>query len=345
MASLPRILRAVVPVLGVVVVLIGTPAPGLAAPTVSSIQQQAQDAQSKLDQMSASLGQTMSTYNSASGELAKTREQIAANTKRLTELDASLKAGKARLGDQANYLYRTDGTGFLNALFSAKSFQEFANRLRVMMIISSQDAKLMVALKDQSAEVTRLTAELKERELQQAALVASVTQERDAAMAAVAEQQKFVKSLSAEVAAILEAQRAAARAGSGSGASYGTDLTQATVDGQGGYIVMAGEPTAYRTTGIAFDGITSWYGNAGSGAYTSSGRRFNENELTCAHPSLPFGTRLAVSYGSKRIIVVVTDRGPYSGSRILDITKRSAEILGIKSMGLADVHVEVISPL
>ncbi len=68
----------------------------------------------------------------------------------------------------------------------------------------------------------------------------------------------------------------------------------------------------YRPTGVKFSGVTTMYGNDDNGTSTASGRRFDENEFTCAHKTLPFGTRLAVSKNGKSVIVTVTDRGPFT---------------------------------
>ena len=71
------------------------------------------------------------------------------------------------------------------------------------------------------------------------------------------------------------------------------------------------------------------YGNDDNGSGTASGRPFDENEFRRHTKTLPFGTRLAVTKGSKRVIVTVTDRGPYTPGRMLDLSRRSARYLGV----------------
>ncbi len=82
------------------------------------------------------------------------------------------------------------------------------------------------------------------------------------------------------------------------------------------------------------------YGNE-SGNRTASGQRFNENAMTCAHRSLPFGTKLRVSHGGRSIIVTVNDRGPFVRGRVIDLSKGAARALGIS--GLGQVTAEVVS--
>jgi len=93
-------------------------------------------------------------------------------------------------------------------------------------------------------------------------------------------------------------------------------------------------------SGRTFAGVASYYGNE-SGSKTASGERFNQNAMTCAHRSLPFGTKLRVSAGGRSVVVTVNDRGPFVRGRVLDLSKGAARALGMG--GLARVTAEVIS--
>jgi len=92
--------------------------------------------------------------------------------------------------------------------------------------------------------------------------------------------------------------------------------------------------------GRSFSGVASYYGSE-SGSRTASGERFNQNAMTCAHRSLPFGTKLRVSTGGRSVIVTVNDRGPFIRGRVLDLSKGAARALGMG--GLARVTAEVVS--
>jgi len=93
-------------------------------------------------------------------------------------------------------------------------------------------------------------------------------------------------------------------------------------------------------SGHSFSGVASFYGNE-SGSQTASGERFNENAMTCAHRSLPFGTKLRVTHGGRSIVVRVNDRGPFVRGRVLDLSTAAARALGID--GLGQVTAEVVS--
>jgi len=84
--------------------------------------------------------------------------------------------------------------------------------------------------------------------------------------------------------------------------------------------------------------ISSWYGPGFHGNLTASGSRFNQNALTAAHKTLPFGTQLRVCF--KRCAVVrVTDRGPYVHGRTLDLSKGAADAIGLTGSGVGRVNV------
>ena len=94
-------------------------------------------------------------------------------------------------------------------------------------------------------------------------------------------------------------------------------------------------------TGHSFAGVASFYGNE-SGSQTASGQRFNENAMTCAHRSLPFGTKLRVTHGGQSVVVTVNDRGPFIKGRVLDLSTAAARAVGLTSAGVGQVTAEVI---
>ncbi len=70
------------------------------------------------------------------------------------------------------------------------------------------------------------------------------------------------------------------------------------------------------------------------GSQTASGEPFNKRALTCAHRTLPFGTKVKVEYRGKRVDCRVNDRGPYIAGRILDVSLQSAHDLGMTKAGV-----------
>jgi rare lipoprotein A len=101
---------------------------------------------------------------------------------------------------------------------------------------------------------------------------------------------------------------------------------------------------APKPAGKSFSGNVSWYGPLFQGKKTASGRPFDMNKLTCAHRSLPFGTKILVENPrtGQSVIVEVIDRGPYAGHRVMDLSREAARRLGIILGGLAFVQCTVI---
>jgi len=96
--------------------------------------------------------------------------------------------------------------------------------------------------------------------------------------------------------------------------------------------------------GTRIDGLASWYGQPHQGRATASGEAFDMNKLTAAHRTLPFGTRLRVTNvdNGKSVVVRVNDRGPHVPGRVLDLSFRAAQALGITDAGVARVEVVVL---
>ena len=99
--------------------------------------------------------------------------------------------------------------------------------------------------------------------------------------------------------------------------------------------------------GYTAEGVASWYGRRFHGKRTSSGERYNMNDLTAAHRTLPFDTLVRVINlkNNRSVTVRINDRGPFSeSSRIIDLSYAGAKRLGIVRAGMAEVRLEVIPP-
>lgn len=94
-------------------------------------------------------------------------------------------------------------------------------------------------------------------------------------------------------------------------------------------------------TQTASQGVASFYTE---GTRTASGEKFNTHELTAAHPTLPFGTRLRVTNvaSGRSVTVRVNDRGPYVPGRVVDVSYSAADALGMVGKGIAKVKLDVV---
>ena len=91
-------------------------------------------------------------------------------------------------------------------------------------------------------------------------------------------------------------------------------------------------------------GIASWYGPGFHGKYTANGERFDMYELTAAHKTLPMPSLVRVTNleNGRSLVLRVNDRGPFAHGRIIDISKKGAELLGFKNQGVAKVRVQLL---
>lgn len=91
-------------------------------------------------------------------------------------------------------------------------------------------------------------------------------------------------------------------------------------------------------------GLASWYGTKYHGRKTSSGEIYNKRDLTAAHPSLPFGTKVRVTHieNQQSVVLRINDRGPFKGNRIIDVSEIAAEKIGLIRHGTGQVIVEVL---
>ena len=95
------------------------------------------------------------------------------------------------------------------------------------------------------------------------------------------------------------------------------------------------------------EGVASWYGPNFQGKKTANGEIFDTEELTAAHKTLPFDTMVRVTNleNGKTVTVRINDRGPYVGDRLIDLSRKGAESIGMISSGTAKVRLETLDPL
>ncbi|HEU4732269.1 MAG TPA: septal ring lytic transglycosylase RlpA family protein [Kofleriaceae bacterium] len=90
--------------------------------------------------------------------------------------------------------------------------------------------------------------------------------------------------------------------------------------------------------------MATYYGSEAQGGPTASGERFDKRQLTAAHRTLPFGTRVRVTNtrNGRSVEVRINDRGPYGRGRIIDVSEAAARRLGMIDAGVVPVIVEVV---
>lgn len=101
-----------------------------------------------------------------------------------------------------------------------------------------------------------------------------------------------------------------------------------------------------KPDGFSQAGHASWYGIAFHGRKTANGEVYDRTMVSAAHPTMPLPSyaRVTNTLNNHSIVVRVNDRGPYHGGRIIDVSERTAGLLGFKHMGTARVRVDYLGP-
>nr|AAN40828.1 unknown [Synechococcus elongatus PCC 7942 = FACHB-805] len=121
--------------------------------------------------------------------------------------------------------------------------------------------------------------------------------------------------------------------------AFGANPLNTLPDLVGSEIAAALQQVVSTTVGMA-----SWYGPGFHGRRTANGEVFNQHTLTAAHRTLPFGTLVRVTNlrSGSNVVVRINDRGPFHGNRLIDLSQGAAEVIGLRSSGVAQVRLDVL---
>lgn len=110
------------------------------------------------------------------------------------------------------------------------------------------------------------------------------------------------------------------------------------------YVIDGQEYTPQENFEYVETGIASWYGPGFHGKNTANGEVFDSNELTAAHKTLQLPSLVRVTNldNGRAVVLRVNDRGPYSRGRVIDVSSKAADLLGMKGRGTAKVRVETL---
>jgi rare lipoprotein A len=278
-----------------------------------------------------------------------TTDQIVAQSAALERAKAELKAAQDTFNERAVWMYKFTGYDELALLLDASSWQDLVSRTAVLASILEVDRRALAEASVLEAQAAFEASQLEVLRAQDADLRLLLEQRVELGKSALAEQQQLIEGLDPAGLALVTTQQAAEaktrEAWRKSSIPAGTRirLVKGTVSPYPySYLVSEFHPRSFATTGITYTAVCSWYGPGFNGRPTASGQLYNQDDFTCASRTLAFGTWLALTRDGKRIVVVVTDRGPYVSGRDLDLSMAAAEALGITGVGT--VQVEVVTP-
>lgn len=104
-------------------------------------------------------------------------------------------------------------------------------------------------------------------------------------------------------------------------------------------------PAAPAPQANVVTGNASWYGPGFAGRHTANGEIFNPSELTAAHRTLPFQTRVRVTHVAtgQSVVVRINDRGPFKDNRVIDLSRAAADAIGLTASGVGQIQMEILS--
>lgn len=310
-------------------------------------------------ELRATIADVEASQVSLDNRIAVTSRLIAEQSTALDRANAELKAAQTAFDDRVVEMYKAAGSDLFAILLDADSFTDLMNRWTVLTHILEVDRRALEEVAVVSSQAQYQAASLEGLRQRDETLRALKEEGMRVLNTALTEEQSLLSLLTPENRLLAEARmtEALAMRDLWQASSVPTGTVVKPVTGRvlpyrsRTYITSEFHYRQYRSTGEKHRVLCSWYGRAFNGTLTASGRTFAADDYTCAHPTLPFGTWLALSrYDPKtkknrRVIVVVDDRGPYVEGRELELSAAAAEGLGVADLGVSEIEMEVVRPV
>lgn len=327
MRSLPTARRAGLAALlaaaAVPAALLGAPATAADLATVrdraASVAEGVTEMETKIATLEAEDRRLQARIDEASVELTHIRHEL--------ELaEAEFEAAEARYIDLAVSAYKMDDPTQVALILSSTTLDDMARAAQAASFRASAMSDSIVELARAEASAERIERTMTTQRDRLVAAQGRADEVVDEVRSTLDERRERLASLRQQIKQLEDEALQASRA----------QLTQSL----GGSGPSLGIPGGFVGTGIVIEGIASWYGPGFEGNTTASGDIFDSSLYTVASKELPFGTWLFVQHEGRGVVVVVNDRGPYVGDRILDLSRAAAEAIGISGIGW--VRAEVI---
>jgi rare lipoprotein A len=236
---------------------------------------------------------------------------------------------KDRYIARAVQAYKNGPTQSLAVLLSARNFNDFAT----LMVAAEESARLdemsLISLSRSADELARAQAEIDARKQKLMSARNEAVAVGSQIEATLEERRATLQQLTAQVEQLEEQARQLARQRAAAGGRTNDELLKLLAPSGPAPDI----PDGFVGTGVSFEGVASWYGPGFEGNTTANGDIFDSDLFTAASKELPFGTWLFVTHGSRGVVVLINDRGPYIGGRILDLSRAAAEAIGIGGLG------------
>lgn len=308
-------------------------APVASARDLEELRDQAQRLGGKVSELERNLAALNETRERLANEIAESSAEIGVLEAGVQDAEGRYQEALDRYIDRAVAAYKSGPAEDLTLLLSTTTIDDFFTIVQVQSRAAAEDQEALAMLRSTKEAAERVQEEIDERKQRLLAKSTQVAAVADQIESQLDERSLILDELTQEVERLEEQARAAAADAADPSTAF-LDLLQPSGP-------APGIPDGFAGTGVTFEGIASWYGPGFEGNPTASGDIFDPSLFTAASLELPLGTWLYVTRGSRGVVVLVNDRGPYIDDRVLDLSQAAAEAIGITGLGWIEAEILV----
>ena len=327
-----RTLRASLAALALVGAALAAPGPATAA-DLETLRDRAQFVADQVTAREHDLQRLTQRHSKLSDEIESASRDIGILELELHRAEAAHQRAMDDYVARAVEAYMDGSTTHLALLLSSKDMNQLFTIAEATVASAQEDATALNDALDAADDARTRQEQIDERKQRLLVAEAKVQAVQESIENALAARRELLADLTADIKELERQARLAA--------AEAARPDEAFLDLLAGSGPSLGIPEGYAGTGVTFEGIASWYGPGFEGNTTASGDIFDSSLFTAASKDLPLGSWLFVQHKGRGVVVLVNDRGPYVGDRILDLSKAAAQALGIGGLGWIQAEVIV----
>ena len=286
-------------------------------------QEEARRLESEIAQLEAQMSKVTKDWVTVSAKLAELEEKIVTCYMEIDRVEIEIEKSRDAINGLIRRMYVDGSISDFERLMSSEDLSDFITNYDHMARVVSSESRTLNEFRAKRNRLARYRDQVSDYKSEQAKLARSVNP--DIVEAAIAEKRNRLADLTSEIIAL----------------QLPVTLSTAPSNFSPTRVYSMPEDNGFVPTGQVFSGYSSWYGNEFHGRPTASGERYDQYAFTCAHRTLPFGTWLRVTFRGRNVVVRVNDRGPFVKGRILDLSRGSAEAIGLTGVQWVDCEILV----
>ncbi|CAN5683752.1 hypothetical protein BH18ACT15_BH18ACT15_01960 [soil metagenome] len=348
----PRPFPFVLVAASLLTVAFSPPDPGASSRPLSSVAARAQDVAQRVTSLERDVARLTSVERRLAAGVAAASQRLASRRLALARAEKRRRGTEDELVARAVEAYKSPPGAALGVLLGSRSMGDVAALQAVTSAAALANEKVLHSVLVARRHAERESAAAEQRKAELLARQERMARVRTAKADTLAQRRTALGRLSARIselqrAAKIEERRARRQLMETAGAAGAPGSTPIPAGPGGGIAEPAyglgpatDLPAGFLHTAVSFEGLASWYGPGFAVQSTANGDIFDPRKFTAASKTLPLPTWLYVTRGGRGTVVLVNDRGPYAGDRVLDLSKAAAQALGVT--GVSWVRAEVL---